>query len=90
MPQVPPRARDSALDHVGELPHVSGPGIAGEPGSARRGQSDDVASHLARVLLDEVRGQEQNIVLTFAQGRKTDLDDVHPVEEIRSESSLLQ
>src|ERR1019366_10761813 len=74
-------------DRVVELPHVSGPRVAAHrlPGGLiEAGNRLLVALHM---LLEEVLGQEVNVLPALAQGRQVYLDRVQPEQEVLPEPS---
>jgi hypothetical protein len=79
------RHQDRALDGVVELADVAGPGVAAH---ARRGLLVEPGDRLAvalDVLLQEMLGEEVDVLAALAQRRQVDLDRVEAEEEVLAE-----
>ena len=68
-----------------ELADVAGPVIAHQHVDRRRRDALDVLAVLARELLEEVVGQQQDVGLPLAQRRHEDREDVQPVVQVLAE-----
>ena len=78
---------DRALDGVLELADVARPVVAHQHVDRRRRDPLDVLPVLARELLEEVVGEQQDVRLPLAQRRHEDREHVQPVVEILAERS---
>ena len=67
-----------ALDHVAQLTHVAGPGVAQQRGARR----------VADGLVGEVRGQRQDVAGAVGQRRQRQLDRVEAVIEVFAERAV--
>jgi len=79
---------DRALDNVGKLAHVAGPGLVAEPAQGGGRNIGDVFLHLPRHLLRKMLCQQGDVFAAFAQRRNGDGKDVKPVEQIIPERSV--
>ena len=73
------------LDEVLQLPDVPGEIVFLEQVDGVGGDLADVLAHLFRVFLEEVLGEQLEVLLPLPQGRHLDLDDVEAVEEVLPE-----
>ena len=77
-----------ALDDVLQLAHVAGPVVADQHVDGGGGDAPDALAVLARVLGEEVVGEQQDVRLPLAQRRHEDGEDVEPVVEVLAEGPL--
>src|SRR6266571_1536463 len=81
-----PGVRDGrTLQHILQLPHVAGPGMALQAAHRLRGEAPRAQSVVAPDLLQQHPRQLGDVLLTLAQGRHADGDDLEPEVEVVAE-----
>ena len=78
--------RDRVHERVLELAHVARPGVARHHLERVRRERERLAG---RVLLEEVGGEQRQVIAAIAERRDLQHDDVEPVEQILAEPVLL-
>ena len=78
-----------SLDRVLELANVARPVIRREHVDRRRRDAPDALAVFARVLLDEVIGEQHDVRLPLAQRRREDGEDGQPVVQVGAEPPFL-
>ena len=68
--QVAFAEHDGALDGVGELADVAGPGVAQQAGARLGGEAGGAAAELAAEQGGEVAGEERDVLAALAQRRQ--------------------
>ncbi len=71
------------------MPHVALEIEAGQILEGRFGQALGIDAQFARALLQEVAGEQRNVLAPLAQARQTDADDVQAVEQVLAEQAVL-
>ena len=79
---------DGALDGVLQLADVAGPVVIHQQPERAFGDLADVLAELVGEALEEMSGEQRDVLAALAQRRDADLDDVQPVEEILAELAL--
>ena len=76
-----------ALHFVLELAHVARPVVGHQEFHRALREARHGAPHLARILLQEVPGQERDVVASLAQRRHADREDVESVVQVLTEAA---
>lgn len=82
------RERAGVLDHVGELPHVSRPGVGQQGLGCRLGEAAHGLVVDAGLKPQEVLGKGQNLLRPFSERSHRDLKHIEAVEQVEPELTL--
>src|SRR5271165_1185696 len=82
------RDHHGAFDGVFELANVAHPGLLLQLIHGRGRDAGDGLVHGQRKFAHEVLDQRRNVFAALAQGRKLDVKDIQPVEEVGSERAV--
>ena len=80
---------DGPFDDVLQLPDVAGPVVFHQQFLRHAGDGLDMLVEFLVVGVDEVVGQNDDIILPVPEGREEDGNDLEPVIEVISEDLLL-
>ena len=74
-------------DDVLQLAHVARPGVGQHRGLGRRREAGEALVIFGRVLPEEFPGDDQHVVVAFAQRRQVDGHDMQAVEQVLAEAA---
>src|SRR6266576_1577227 len=77
-----------AFDDVFQLTNIAGPVVTRKHIYGRRRNALDALAVLARILLEKMIRQEQNVRLALAQGRHEDRKNVETIVEVLTKLAL--
>src|SRR5579863_2022872 len=75
-----------ALEYILELPNISGPRVFQQELYDLRGDARNLLVHPFRGFFNKMLDEQRDVLLSLAQGREEDLDDVEPIIEVLAKS----